>query len=273
MKIGNQNFEIGKRTYIMGILNITPDSFSDGGKYNDLSCAMFHTKKMKAEGMDILDIGGESTRPGHTTISAEEEIKRIIPVIRLIKRNYPDLPVSVDSYKPEVCEAAIDAGADMINDIWGFRKDSKMAEIAVKHHLPCCLMHNKESASYENFLTDFIKEMEESLTIALGHGVHPDQIILDPGIGFGKTYEQNLLLMQHLEIIKEHFSFPVLLGTSRKSMIGKALGDAPVGERIEGTVATSVIGIMKGCDFIRVHDITANKRACLMADAICRKKN
>lgn len=268
MKIGNKEFKLGKRTYIMGILNVTPDSFSDGGKFNSIERALKHAREMIAEGADILDVGGESTRPNHTPVGEEEEIKRIVPVIEALSREF-DVPISIDTYKAAVAEAAIKAGANLINDVWGFKKDSNMAKVAAKYEVPCCIMHNRCDSSYNNLIENIIEDLKESLTIAEKAGVKRENIILDPGIGFAKTYEENLATMKELEKIC-NMGYPVLLGTSRKSMIGIAL-DLPVTERCEGTVATTVIGIMKGCDFVRVHDVKENKRAAVMTDAIVRK--
>lgn len=271
MKIGNQEFQIGKRTYVMGILNITPDSFSDGGKFNVLDLALSHARQMILEGADIIDIGGESTRPGHQVIADSEEIDRVVPVIKALKKEFKSIPISIDTYKSAVCEAAILAGANLINDVWGFKKDNQMAELAAHYHLPCCLMHNRENIPYKNLITDFMEDLNESVTIALNHGVKKENIILDPGIGFAKTYEQNLSILNALEDIKKYLPYPVLLGTSRKSTIGKALGNLPPHERLEGTLATTAIGIAKGCDFIRIHDVKENKKVCLMSDAIIRQ--
>ena len=223
MKIGNRTFTFGKKVYIMGILNVTPDSFSDGGKFDTLEHAMAQVEKMIEEGADLIDVGGESTRPGHQQITEDEEIARVVPVIQKIKEKY-DIPVSIDTYKSRVAEAALEAGADMLNDIWGFLYDEKMAD------------------------------------------VKKENIMLDPGVGFGKTYEQNLAIINHLEVLCD-MGYPVLLATSRKSVIGLTL-DLPVTEREEGTIATSVIGAMKGCDFVRVHDVQANARALRMTEAI-----
>ena len=269
MIIGNKNFEIGERTYIMGILNVTPDSFSDGGKFNSLDNALYHAKELILQGADIIDIGGESTRPNHTAVSAEEELERVLPIISALKRNF-DIPISIDTYKAVVAEASINEGAHLINDVWGFKKDAAMAKVAASLNVPCCLMHNRENKEYSNYLEDIVADLKASITLALEAGVKPENIMLDPGIGFAKTYEQNLELMNNLELIKA-LGYPVLLGTSRKSMIGNTL-NLPPEERVEGTVATTVIGIMKGCDFIRVHDILQNKRACQMTDAIVRRK-
>ena len=267
MKIGNKDFEIGKRTYIMGILNVTPDSFSDGGRFNDIEAAIKQAKRMVADGVDIIDIGGESTRPGHNSVSEEEEIKRVVPIIEALKREI-EVPISVDTYKGKVAELAIKAGAAMINDVWGFKKDIYIAKVAAKYNVPCCLMHNRDNRKYNNLMVDILEDLEESIKIALKAGVKRENIIVDPGIGFAKSYEDNLRTMNNLEKLNS-LGYPVLLGTSRKSMIGVAM-DLPVGERLEGTLATTTIGIMKGCEFIRVHDILENKRVCVMTDAICR---
>lgn len=272
MKIGKRDFQIGKATYIMGILNVTPDSFSDGGKFDTVERAVAHAAEMVSQGADILDVGGESTRPGHSVISDKEEIQRVVPVILALKEKLPDIPISIDSYKLTVCKEAIAAGADFMNDIWGFKQNVEMAKLAGNTGLPCCLMHNKKDMVYNQLLPDFLNELSESIEIALENGVKPEQIILDPGIGFGKTYEQNLSILNHMELIKERFpDYPLLLGTSRKSVIGNTLQNIPPHERVIGTVATTVIGVTKRCDFVRVHDVLENKQAALMADAILRK--
>lgn len=265
MKIGNREFEFGKKVYVMGILNVTPDSFSDGGQFLQAEQAVRQAQQMIADGADLIDIGGESTRPGHTQISDEEEIERVVPVIRLIKERF-EIPVSIDTYKGNVARAALEAGADLLNDIWGFLYDEDMAVLASEHDVAVCLMHNREAAVYDELVPDVIKDLEKCLAIAEKHGVKREKIILDPGIGFGKTYEQNLEIMNHLEQICG-MGYPVLLGASRKSMIGLTL-DLPVTEREEGTIATSVIGAMKGCDFVRVHNVRANVRALKMTEAI-----
>ena len=269
MKIGSKEFNIGERTYIMGILNFTPDSFSDGGKFNDIDVAVKHVKEMIDNGADIIDVGGESTRPGYEIVSEEEEVSRVVPIIKAIKENF-DIPVSIDTYKAKVAEQAIQAGANLINDIWGFKKDKDMAKVAAKYNVPCCLMHNRDNTEYKNLVEDILNDLKECINIAKDAGVKDENIILDPGIGFGKTYEQNLETMNNLERIKD-LGYPILLGTSRKSMIGLAL-NLPVEERIEGTVATTVIGIMKdACDFVRVHDVLENSRAAKMTDIIVRR--
>ena len=265
MKIGNKIFEPSEKTYVMGILNVTPDSFSDGGSYTSIDKAMEQTEKMIQQGADIIDVGGESTRPGHVQIGDEEEIKRVVPVIREIKKKF-DIPVSIDTYKSAVAKAELEAGADLLNDIWGFRYDEKMAELAAEYDVPVCLMHNRDNLDYDDFMEDVKKDLQISLDIAEKYGVKKENIMLDPGVGFGKTYEQNLMVMNHLEEIVD-MGYPVLLGTSRKSVIGLTL-DLPVDEREEGTLATSVLGAIKGCQFVRVHDVEKNVRALKMTDAI-----
>lgn len=265
MRIGNKEFDTKNKTYIMGILNVTPDSFSDGGKYNHLDAALFHTEEMLRDGADIIDIGGESTRPGHTVITDEEEIARVTPVIQAVKSRF-DVPVSIDTYKGKVTEAALQAGADLVNDIWGFKHDKKVADLTAKYGAACCLMHNRHEAVYENFLDDMVRDMEECVRIAREAGVGDDRIILDPGVGFGKTYEMNLEAIHHVDVL-HRLGFPILLGTSRKSVIGLTL-NLPADQRVEGTMVTTVIGVMKGCAFVRVHDIKENKRAIQMTEAI-----
>lgn len=265
MKIGNRDFDIKNKTYIMGILNVTPDSFSDGGKYNHLDTALFHAEEMLRDGADIIDIGGESTRPGHTVITDQEEISRVVPVIEAVKSRF-DVPVSIDTYKGAVAEAALKAGADLVNDIWGFKHDKKVADLTAQYKAACCLMHNRHEAVYDSFLSDLVKDMEECVEIARKVGISDDKIILDPGVGFGKTYEMNLEAIHHVDVLHQ-LGFPILLGTSRKSVIGLTL-DLPADQRVEGTVATTVIGVMKGCAFVRVHDIKENKRAIQMTEAI-----
>lgn len=267
MIIGGRNFDTENRTYIMGILNVTPDSFSDGGKWNSKDAMLFHAEEMIKEGADIIDIGGESTRPGYTLLSDEEEISRIYPAIEAVKQNF-DIPVSIDTYKGNVFRAAVDAGADMLNDIWGLKYDNIIAAEAAESNLPCCLMHNRKTAVYENYLEDLKRDLQGSVDIAKKAGIKDENIILDPGVGFAKSYEQNMIIMNHLEILKE-LGYPVLLGTSRKSMIGLTL-NLPSDERLEGTIATTVMGVMKGCAFIRVHDVKENKRAVRMTEEILK---
>ena len=265
MIIGKRKFELGKETYIMGILNVTPDSFSDGGQFNNIEAAVMHAKEMVKEGAHIIDVGGESTRPGSAKVLEQEEIERVVPIIEALAKEI-DVPISIDTYKGKVAELAIKAGASLINDVWGFKKDPYIAEVAAKYEVPCCLMHNRDNTEYDNLMEDVIKELNECVDIALDAGVKKENIILDPGIGFGKTVEQNLIVMKNLKSIRK-IGYPVLLGTSRKSMIGKTL-DLPVDQRVEGTIATTVMGIMSGCEFVRVHDIKENLRAARMTDAI-----
>ena len=269
MKIGNRYFDTEHECYIMGILNVTPDSFSDGGQWNDIDKARKHVADMIEEGAAIIDVGGESTRPGHTQITIEEEIQRVVPVIRMIKENF-DIPVSIDSYKSHVVEAALKAGADMVNDIWGFKYDRRVAELTAQFQIPCCLMHNRDNTDYKDFLTEMCQDLRESVKIAKAAGVSDENIILDPGVGFGKTYEQNLQAINHLELLKE-IGYPVLLATSRKSVIGRAL-DLPSDQRVEGTMVTTVMGVEKGASFVRVHDVKENKRAIQMTQAILREQ-
>ena len=269
MKIGNKEFDVSRNCYIMGILNVTPDSFSDGGRFNNIDSALRQTEKMIEEGMDILDIGGESTRPGYTKISDDEEIQRTAPVIEAVKSRF-DVPISLDTYKYKVAEAGILAGADLINDIWGLKYDSgEMASLIAKSGAACCLMHNRENMDYNSYFDDVISDMEETVRIADGAGIARDKIILDPGVGFAKTYENNLEAIDRIDELRERLGFPVLLGASRKSVIGLTL-DLPSDERLEGTVALSVIGAMKGAAFLRVHDIKENIRAVKMTMAVMR---
>lgn len=265
MKIGNRVFDVAHKTYIMGILNVTPDSFSDGGKFNCVDAALRHAEEMIRDGADIVDIGGESTRPGHTKISEEEEIARVVPVIEAVKSRF-DVPVSIDTYKSKVAEAALQAGADLVNDIWGFKYDHKVAELTARYGAACCLMHNRQTPVYQDFLEDVVQDMAACVQIAKNAGVSDDKIMLDPGVGFGKTYQMNLDIIHHVDVL-HRLGFPILLGTSRKSVIGQTL-ELPTDQRVEGTLVTTVIGVMKGCAFVRVHDIKENKRAIQMTEAI-----
>lgn len=268
MIIGGKNFDVEHETYVMGILNVTPDSFSDGGKYNGMDQAMEHARQMILDGADIIDVGGESTRPGHIQITDEEEIARVTPVIEKLKKEF-DVPVSIDTYKSKVAEAAVLAGADLVNDIWGLKYDEKIADVIAKHNVACCLMHNRDNTEYQNFLNDFMEDMQECVRIAKAAGIADDKIILDPGVGFGKTCEMNLEIIDKLEIMQK-LGYPILLGTSRKSVIGLTL-DLPVDEREEGTLVTTVYGVQKGSAFVRVHDVKKNKRAIQMTKALMRE--
>lgn len=267
MKIGTRTFDVSHDCSIMGILNVTPDSFSDGGQWNNLDAALRHTGDMIQQGAGIVDVGGESTRPGHVQISVQEEIDRVVPVIEAIKKNF-DIPVSIDSYKSPVVEAALKAGADLVNDVWGLKYDRKVADLIAQYKVPCCLMHNREQANYTNFLDEFCQDMQASLDIAKAAGIADEQIILDPGVGFGKNYEHNLTIIHHLERLCD-MGYPVLLATSRKSCIGQAL-DLPTDQRVEGTLVTTVMGVLKGAAFVRVHDVKENLRAIRMTQAILR---
>ncbi len=267
MQIGNKQFDVEHETYIMGILNVTPDSFSDGGKFNTLDAALFHTEEMIRDGAAIIDIGGESTRPGYQKISDEEEIERVCPVIEAVKSRL-DTVISVDTYKSGVARAALKSGADVVNDIWGFKADPEIAKVTAEAGASCVLMHNKAEAVYGNFMEDMKRELQESVDIARAAGVQDDRIIIDPGVGFGKTYENNLEAIAQVQQLKE-LGFPVLLATSRKSVIGLTL-DLPSDQRVEGTMVTTVYGVQKGCAFIRVHDIKENARAIAMTKALLR---
>ena len=266
-------FDYNKRTYIMGILNVTPDSFSDGGKFNSIDEALRHALEMVEEGADIIDLGGESTRPGHIYVDVDyvdvdEELKRVIPVVKKLKEEL-DTPISVDTYKAKVADESLKLGAEMINDIWGLRKDKDMASVIAKHNAYVCIMHNQDGTEYDKDIIESIKEfLLESVDIAIEAGIDKNKIVLDPGIGFGKTYEQNLEVLKRLGELKT-LGYPILLGTSRKSVIGNTL-DLPPQERVEGTIATTVLGIRDGVDIVRVHDVEKNLRAAKMADAIYR---
>lgn len=256
---------IGQRTLVMGILNVTPDSFSDGGRYVDVDRAVAHAHELIAAGADILDIGGESTRPGFTPVEPEEELDRILPVIRALV-NQCKVPLSIDTYKAEVADRAMAAGAHIINDIWGAKWDPRMAEVAAKWDVPIILMHNRDNMDYTDFFADLLKDLQESVKIAMSGGVKAEKIILDPGIGFVKTLEHNLETMRRLDEIVA-LGYPVLLGTSRKSLIGRVL-DLPVDQRVEGTAATVALGVAKGCRIMRVHDVKEMKRVVKMMDAM-----
>lgn len=265
MKIGNRDFDTTNHTYIMGILNVTPDSFSDGGKWTVPDQALYRVEEMIMEGAAIIDVGGESTRPGHSQIFDEEEMARVLPVIEAVKARF-DVPVSLDTYKSSVASEGIKAGADMINDVWGLKYDMDMAQVIADAGVACCLMHNRNETVYQDFMPEVLNDLEVSLEMAQRAGISYEKICLDPGVGFGKTYEQNLLILRKLDALHA-LGLPVLLGTSRKSVIGLTL-DLPTEERLEGTLATSVMAVMKGIAFVRVHDIKENLRAIRMAEAI-----
>lgn len=295
MKIGNREFQTKGHTYVMGILNVTPDSFSDGGKWNDRDRALRHVEEMIKEGADVIDIGGESTRPGHTFLPEGEEMDRVIPIIEAVKSAF-DVPVSLDTYKARVAAAGIEAGADLINDVWGLKyedrfgdrtdmpedraddgpearydrtdgeKKSEMARVIAASGVPCCLMHNRRDTNYQDFIHDVISDMEETLRLAEQAGIGKEKIVLDPGVGFAKSYEQNLEIIRRMGELGT-LGCPLLLGCSRKSVIGLTL-DLPADQRLEGTLVTTVAGVLQGAMFVRVHDVKENVRAVRMAEAI-----
>ena len=269
MFIGDRLFDTGSKCYIMGILNVTPDSFSDGGKWHTFDSALRHAEDMVKEGADIIDVGGESTRPGYSMIAEQEEIDKVAPIIEAL-RSRIDVPISIDSYKSAVAEAGLRAGAALVNDIWGLKHDPEMAGLVSRSGAACCLMHNRTNMDYADFMSDMLADLKESAEIAQSAGIASERIILDPGVGFAKTYEMNLEAINRLDMLKE-LGFPVLLGASRKSVIGLTL-DLPVTERLEGTLATTVIGVMRGCAFVRVHDVKEAKRAITMTEAILGSK-
>lgn len=268
MKFGNHNINWGTRTYIMGILNVTPDSFSDGGDFFSVDKAFAHAKEMLAEGADIIDIGGESSRPGHQKISLEEELKRVIPVIEKLAHETNAI-ISLDTVRSEVASQGIQAGAHILNDIWGLQQDKEMACIASKYRVPVIIMHNQQGTIYQDdIISEMISFFRRSIGIAANAGIPENMLILDPGIGFGKTPEQNVEVMSRLNEIKS-LGFPLLLAASRKSTLGLIL-DLPPKERLEGTLATTVLGIVQGVDMVRVHDVKENLRAAKVADVLVR---
>lgn len=268
MKIGSREFDTAHHTYVCGILNVTPDSFSDGGKWRDTDSALRQAERMAEQGAAILDIGGESSRPGYTPVSPEEELERVIPILRAVKERF-DIPVSLDTCKAEVAREGLLAGADLINDIWGLRGDPDMAKVIAENGASCCLMHNRESAGYQDLMAELTADLGESLKIAQAAGIDRDKVILDPGIGFGKSYEDNMRILADLKELSV-LGCPVLLGCSRKSVIGQTL-DLPVSQREEGTLATTVLAVLSGISFIRVHDVEKNVRAIKMTEAILKR--
>lgn len=278
MIIRNKDFNFELDTYIMGILNVTPDSFSDGGKHNDLLDAVKKARTMIEEGADIIDVGGESTRPGFTYVSEEEELKRVIPVIKKLRQECPDIIISIDTTKAIVAKEAILAGADIINDVSGFLLDDKMASVAKELDVPCILMHDggyfnedaddtsEDDEEDEIYVERLVDELESICNRAIDLGIKWENIIVDPGVGFGKTLKQNLIIIRELDAVA-NLGYPVLLGCSRKSVIGKSL-DLPVDERVEGTITTSIVGAINGASILRVHDVKENARAINMLKAI-----
>jgi dihydropteroate synthase len=300
LQIGNRRFEWGSRTYVMGILNLTPDSFSGDGLIPPLPVgapsgddkgqgdgelhALQQAKEFLANGADILDVGGESTRPGSEPVGADEELERVIPAIQAIAKEFPNALISIDTYKAKVAEEAFKARAHILNDVWGLRADPELADIAAKYRVPVILMHNRSNpanvqvraqlgnayigSEYQNLIEDVKSELLVSVGLAKNAGVEETRIILDPGIGFGKTREHNLELINRLDEIRM-LGYPVLLGASRKSFIGFTL-DLPADQRMEGTAATVAIGIARGADIVRVHDVKEMARVAKMTDAIVR---
>ncbi len=268
IKCGSFDLDYSNKTLIMGILNVTPDSFSDGGKYNRIDAALKHAERMVNDGADILDVGGESTRPNYERISDEEEIERVAPIIEAISRNI-EVPISVDTYKSRVAEAAVKAGAHILNDIWGGKADSLMSKVAAEYKVPIILMHNRDNMGYEHFVRDVLQDLFESIMMVKDAGVKDENIILDPGIGFAKDLKLNLEMMRNLDKLVS-LGYPVLLATSRKSMIGHVL-DLPPSERMEGTAATICHGIQQGCQMVRVHDVKEMARTAKMMDALLGK--
>ncbi|MFS0558542.1 dihydropteroate synthase [Brevibacillus sp. 179-C9.3 HS] len=264
---GKYVLPLGERTLVMGILNVTPDSFSDGGRYVDVEEALAQARAMVEAGADLIDIGGESTRPGSEPVDEATELDRVLPVIRILSQEL-SVPLSIDTYKAAVAERAILEGAHIINDVWGAKRDPQMAEVAARLDVPIILMHNREDTDYHDFFPNYIKDLRESVQIALQAGVKQERIILDPGIGFVRTVEQNLETMRRLDDLVG-LGYPVLLATSRKRMIGHVL-DLPVDERVEGTAATVALGAAKGCHMVRVHDVKEMKRVTKMMDAMLK---
>lgn len=268
LRTNTHSFNLDEKTLIMGILNATPDSFSDGGKYNDIEKAVHQAEVMEKQGADIIDIGGESTRPGHQPVETDEEINRVIPVIEAVSKAV-SIPLSIDTYRAKTAEKAIEAGVSIINDVWGAKKDPDMARIAASYHVPIVLMHNRENKNYQNLIEEMKADLQESIEIALRHGVKEENIVLDPGVGFAKTSDDNLVVMRNLSAFTE-WGYPLLLGTSRKSMIGKVL-DLPAEERDVGTGATISYGITQGTDIVRVHNVEMAYQVTRMMDAMVGK--
>jgi dihydropteroate synthase len=271
--IGSTDFLWGSRTYLLGIVNVTPDSFSgDGllaaGRPDLPAAALEQGRRMAAEGADLLDVGGESSRPGHQPVSEEEELARVLPVLRALREALPDMPLSIDTTKRRVAEAALDAGANLLNDIWGVGPSDELVRLAAERGVPIVVMHNRAEPRYRNMLAEVIADLSRALDRALAAGSEWDDLIVDPGIGFGKSAEQNLHLLRELPALTV-LGRPILLGTSRKSTIGKVL-DLPADQRLEGTLATTALGIAGGADMLRVHDVEANRRVARMTDAIVR---
>lgn len=270
VKIGSKTFYLGNHTYIAGILNVSPESFSDGKSFSSADEAFAKAEKLIEDGADIIDLGGMSTHPGYDPISEDEEIRRISGITKRIKQHYPQIPVSVDTYRSQVARAAIDEGADAINDIWGFLHDEKMAQTVGKAGVSCILMHNRKDRNYNNLAENVIEDVKKSVLIAKEAGIEDEKIILDPGIGFAKTYENNLEILQRGNIL-ETLGYPVLLGVSRKSVIGFAAGIETPKDRDAATIATTLKAVADGYDFVRVHDVKANKDAIKMFEILLQR--
>lgn len=268
LKTNTKTLNLSERTHIMGILNVTPDSFSDGGRFMAIDKAVEQAKEMEQAGADIIDIGGESTRPGHLPLTVEEELSRVIDVIKAVKE-VVSIPISIDTYKAETAKQAIEAGADIINDIWGAKKDPQMAQVAAHYNVPIILMHNRDNKNYHSLIDDMLKDLQESIAIALNAGVKQSNIILDPGIGLPKNSEDNIIVLKELERFKV-LGYPILLATSRKSFIGDILG-VPANERDIGTGATTCLGITKGVQLFRVHNVKVHKELAKMMDAMYKE--
>jgi dihydropteroate synthase len=273
MRIGARTFSWSDRTYLMGVINVTPDSFSGdgllaGGRASAVDAAVAQARQMVADGADLIDVGGESTRPGHQRIPVEEEIARAIPVVREIRGALPGVPISIDTTRAEVAASAVDAGADLVNNVWGVAAENELLELAAERRLPIVLMHNRDQARYLNVVAEVIADLSRALDAALAAGIDWDLTIIDPGIGFGKTAEHNIAVLHDLHLLAV-LGRPVLLGTSRKSTIGKVL-DLPGDQRLEGTMATTALGVAAGANIIRVHDVEPNYRVARMSDAIVR---
>lgn len=269
IQCGRYTLDYQNKTLVMGILNATPDSFSDGGKYDQIELAVRRAHEMVAHGADIIDIGGESTRPGAKKVSIDEELSRVIPIVETIAREV-DVPISIDTYKSEVAKEALKSGAQIINDIWGAKYDTKMAEVAATFQVPIVLMHNRNNRHYQDFFRDVVNDLYESIAIVKQAGVEDENIILDPGIGFAKDQRENIEMMQHLDKLVA-LGYPILLGTSRKSLVGNIL-QLPTEERLEGTLATVCFGIQKGCQIVRVHDVKEVSRTIKVMDELRRVK-
>jgi dihydropteroate synthase len=272
-RIGEATFRWGERTFVMGILNATPDSFSGDGllatQGDPVEAAVARGREMVADGADLLDVGGESTRPGHTDVAEDEERRRVVPVVAALHEVLPHVPLSIDTTKPGVAEAALDAGAAMINDVWGVSPDDAMHRLAATRRVPIVLMHNRAEARYADLMAELVADLQVAIDRAFAAGVPREAIIVDPGFGFGKTHEHNLLVLRELAALRV-LGRPILLGTSRKSTLGRVL-DLPPAERVEATIATTVLGIAAGVDIVRVHDVRENVRAARMTDAVVRR--